>query len=396
MGKGLLSVVVGNTPGVRGAVVDQLLRLAPRAVVLAVSIQAQAQGRGYPTVQRFLYGSGAALPGRALQGATGDPVVILRQDLLSLRRSPGAAHVVLALPDNVDALPLLVELWRPRVSSGSLGDHYDAAPVVVGIDTESFMADIGCVHRTERLWSGGDQGESVTPAEAAARQVEAADALIVPRPAGSAHQPGGAELLRQLNGRALLMSPVGTDGAARELPVSLVHALPKGADEEWRSRLEPVVPPRPCRDGGREVRSLYWHARRPLHPERLTDALAVVMSGVVRGRGHLWLCSRPDAVVTWRSAGAYLELREADRWLEEDDPRGWQTASPQRRTLASWYWHDYYGERRNEITLTGVALDQQAVRSALDRALLTDVELSRGRRGWTSVPDPLLGDLGGR
>jgi hypothetical protein len=96
--------------------------------------------------------------------------------------------------------------------------------------------------------------------------------------------------------------------------------------------------------------------------------------------------------VTWRSAGAYLELREADRWLDED-PRGWQAASPQRRTLASWFWHDYYGERRNEITLTGVGLDQETVCSTLDRALLTDVELSLGWQSWTSIPDPLLGDV---
>ncbi|MGN5380790.1 GTP-binding protein [Streptomyces lasalocidi] len=390
MSKGLLSVVCGNTPGVRGAVVDQLLGLAPGAVVLAVSIQAQEAG--YPIVQRCLSGTATALPGRALQGVTGDPVVILRQDLLSLRRSSGPAHVVLALPDNVDVLPLLVELWRPRVSSGSLGEYYDPAPVVIGIDTESFMADIGCVHRAERLWSGGDQGESVTAAEAAARQVEAADVLIVPRSASRAHQPGGAALLGQLNRQARILTPVGTEGAAPELPTSLVQALPAGADEEWRSRLEPVVPPRP-RAGDHGAESLCWHARRPLHPERLADALAVVMAGVVRGRGHLWLCSRPDAVVTWRSAGVYLELREADRWLDEDDPRGWQAVSPQRRTLASWFWHDYYGERRNEITLTGVGLDQQAIRSALDKALLNDAELSLGWHGWTSIPDPLLGNV---
>ncbi|MGW3957007.1 GTP-binding protein [Streptomyces sp. NPDC004752] len=391
MSKGLLNVVTGNTPGVRGAVVDQLLTLAPGAVVLAVSIQ--ARGKGHPTVQRCLSGTGIALPGGALQGATGDPVVILRQDLLALRRSPGAAHVVLALPDNVDVLPFLVELWRPRVSSGSLGEYYDPAPVVVGIDTESFMGDIGCVHRTERLWSGGDRAESVSAAEAAARQVEAADALIVSRAAGRVHDPGGVQLIGQLNGPALLVTPADTKAVAWELPVPLVHALPKGADEDWRSRLEPVVLPRPRRGGSHEVGSLCWHARRPLHPGRLADALAVVMAGVVRGRGHLWLCSRPDAVVTWRSAGAYLEMREADRWLDEDDARGWQTASPQRRTVASWFWHDYYGERRNEITLTGIGLDQEAVRSALDQALLTDVELSLGRQGWTSIPDPLLGDV---
>ena len=136
--------------------------------------------------------------------------------------------------------------------------------------------------------------------------------------------------------------------------------------------------------------SLLWQTRRPLHPERLADALPTVMSGVVRGRGHLWLCSRPESVVTWRSAGPYLELREADRWLEAADSRAWTAASPQRRTLASWFWDAYYGERRNELVLTGIDLDQERVRAALDAALLSDAELSLGWAGWTSFADPLL------
>ncbi|MBL1086511.1 hypothetical protein JK359_31905 [Streptomyces actinomycinicus] len=217
MSKGLLSVATGNTPGVRGALVDQLLGLAPDATVLAVSIH--TQDTGYPIVQRCRSDTATPLPRRALQGATGDPVVILRQDLLSLRRTSGPAHVVLALPDSVDVLALLVELWRPRMSSGSLGEYYDPAPVVVGIDTESFMADIGCVHGTERLWSGGDQGESVTAAEAAARQAEVADAPIVPRPASPAYGTGGVELFRQLNGHALMPTPVGAERAADDRAV---------------------------------------------------------------------------------------------------------------------------------------------------------------------------------
>ncbi|MEU6019098.1 GTP-binding protein [Streptomyces sp. NPDC047515] len=111
---------------------------------------------------------------------------------------------------------------------------------------------------------------------------------------------------------------------------------------------------------------------------------------MVRSRGHLWLSSRPDSVVTWRSAGAHLELQEADRWLEPGGASAWQAASPQRRTLASWFWHDYYGERRNEIVLTGVDIDEQAIRLALEGALLTDHELSEGREAWAAVPDSSL------
>ncbi|OCC14010.1 putative metal chaperone YciC [Streptomyces sp. PTY087I2] len=115
-----------------------------------------------------------------------------------------------------------------------------------------------------------------------------------------------------------------------------------------------------------------------------------MMQGVVRSKGHLWLCNRPDAVLAWRSAGPHLQLRESDRWLGPDDRLAWEAASPQRRTLASWFWHDYYGERRNEIVFTGVDLDEELLRSTLDATLLTDHELSLGREGWVSIHDPLL------
>lgn len=395
MQKGLLSVVAGNTPDVRGVAVEQVLWLSPRAVLLAVSIQGQETG--HPVVQRFLSGVDSPVQ-EAAWGARGDPVVILRQDLMSLRRSAGSVHVVLALPGDVDVLPFLVELWRARVASGPLGDYYEPAPVVVAVEPSSFMVDVGCVHQAIRLWSGRERGEALSPAEAAVRQVEAADVLLVPAPAGGDGEQAcsAAALASQLNPRARLVTPPDSDGSRPELPTSLVRAAPPDAEGEWQARLEPVTVPSVRYGAGRGVETVLWRARRPLHPGRLADALPTAMRGVVRGRGHLWLCSRPDSVVTWRSAGAHLELGEADRWLEPADARAWQAASPQRRALASWFWDDYYGERRNEITLIGTSLDGPAIRSALDAALLADAELSLGQEGWTTVPDPLLGSAGTR
>ncbi|MBG0851606.1 GTP-binding protein [Streptomyces spinoverrucosus] len=383
----MLSVVAGNTPEVRGAVVDALLRTAPRAVVMAVSIQ--ERGEGYPAVQRFMSGADARLRDAAAQGATGDPVVILRQDLMALRRAEDGVHVVLALPESLDVLPFLVELWRARIGSGRLGDHYDPGPVMVGVDAAPFMADLGCVHRSMRLWNGDGRGEPLTPAEVAVRQVEAADVLLVPHgPHEGRREAGVGALAAHLNAQALLLNlPAG------ELPTLPVQPVPRAADDVWRARLEPVTVPRIRRPGGvsHGVESVLWRARRPMHPQRLADVLADVLCGVVRSRGHLWLAGRPDSVVAWRSAGPHLELAEADRWLEQGDAPAWEAASPQRRTLASWFWHDYYGERRNELTFTGVGLDPHRIRSALDAALLTDAELSLGREGWAAIPDPLLG-----
>ncbi|HWU05146.1 MAG TPA: GTP-binding protein [Streptomyces sp.] len=388
MSKGLLSVVTGNTPAVRGEAVDRLLRLSTDAVVLAVSVHGRHEER--PSVQRFLSGRDPRIESIAPKAATGSPAVILRQDLLSLRRTAGSGHVILALPENLDILPFLVELWRTRSGATSLGDHYAAAPVLVAVDPVPFMADIGCVHQAVRLWNGWGRTAPLTQAEAAARQVESADVLHVPageEAADNRYASGVASLAEQINGAAPLLDPSADERR-------IVHPLPADFGEQWLARLDPVVIPGFRRGTAHltpAVRSVRWRARRPVHPQRLADALTTVMRGVVRSRGHLWLSSRPDAVVTWRSAGAHLELREAGRWLEPGDARAWQAVTPQRRTLASWFWHDCYGERRNEIVFTGVDLDEQAIRLALHEALLTGHELAQGRDTWAAVPDPLLG-----
>ncbi|MGA5560584.1 GTP-binding protein [Streptomyces platensis] len=390
MPKGLLSIVVGNTPAARGLVVDQLVRAAPRAVVLSASVH--CRDSGYPVVQRFVTGAGVSQP--MPRAATGNPVVILRQDLLALRRTVDAPHIVLALSDDLDLLPFLVELWRPRIGASALGDYYAPAPVLAGIDSAAFLAELGCVHRAARLWDGTDHTSALTQAEIAARRVEAADGLIVPRSPDSADRRAGgvAVLARHLNPSATLVNASRQPEPGRELPPSFLRPAPD-APEEWRARLEPVNASHSCPAADQGVSSVVWQTRRPLNPERLADALPTVMAGVVRSRGHLWLSSKPEAVVTWRSAGAHLELREADRWLESATESAWRTASPQRRTMASWFWHDCYGERRNDIVFTGTDLDRDRLCSALDAALLSDAELSLGSDGWADFPDPLLGDL---
>ncbi|MEV6781016.1 GTP-binding protein [Streptomyces sp. NPDC051098] len=393
--KGLLSVVAGNSPEIRGGLVEQLLRTSPEAVVLSVSVEDGPSG-GYPVVQRLMTTTGTRSAAPDSLGATGDPVVILRQDLVSLRRARKDVHVVLALPEHVDVLPFLHQLWRVRIGGDNLEDHYDAAPVLVGVEPALFLADIDCVHRAVRIWGGDAQGEPLTPAEAAARQVEAADALVLTDASPEIESAGqaAAALMRHLNPRAGMITlgrvAVRQPASGRVLTRPQV---PAQAREAWEARLDAVAPPYPYPETHQSVSTVVWRSRRPLHPERLADALVDAMFGVLRSRGFLWLATRPDAVVTWRSAGSHLEIREADRWLEAPASPAWETASPQRRTLACWFWDDYYGERRNEIAFTGAGLDLNRIAGALDSALLTDTELSLGPEGWSGINDPLLSDI---
>ncbi|MFF4285719.1 hypothetical protein ACFY0R_10380 [Streptomyces sp. NPDC001633] len=239
--KGLLSVVVGNTPAARGLAVDKLMCAVPDAVVLAVSVHCRDDG--YPVVQRLVAGTG--VPQCMSRAATGDPVVILRQGLLAICRAAQPPHVVLALPDELDVLPFLVELWRPRIGASALGDYYAPAPVLAGIDPAAFLAELGCVHRAARLWDGADHTDPLTPAEIAARRVEAADGLIMPTPPNPADRRAGgvAALARHLNPSATLTHVPRQSGPGLELPPSFLLPAPY-ALEEWQARLEPVTMPR--------------------------------------------------------------------------------------------------------------------------------------------------------
>ncbi|MBT2544162.1 cobalamin biosynthesis protein CobW [Streptomyces sp. ISL-44] len=251
------------------------------------------------------------------------------------------------------------------------------------------MKDVTDVRRAERLWEGAEQSDPFTAAEAAVRQIEAADTILMATAAldDSRTGEGAGVVVRHLN-------PSAHVAELRQLPASETaltdRRSPKLAREAWASSLEAATPLPSPPDSHPAVSSLIWHARRPLHPGQLAEGLGDVMFGVLRSRGHLWLANRPDAVINWRSAGPHLDIHKTDRWLEESDARAWQAASTQRRTLACWFWDDYYGERRSEIRFTGPGIDVERITGALDAALVTDAELSLGRVRWSEWADPLF------
>lgn len=391
-GRGLLGVVSGNTPEARGRVLDLLRRASPDALVLSVSVHGDGDAAGrYPFVQRFAVGGDERQRASLSQVATGDPAVIVRQDLGAIARAAPCTHVVLALPDNVDALPFLAELWRSPLGRTPLSDYYDLAPLAVGVDPGRLLSDLRCVHRAAHLFGDHPQAVPLTLAEAAARQVEAAHVMVL-RDGGvedDGRLDGSRALLAHLNPSALVL----LDGEERDsaLLTPLTRPGTGWAAAGPADRLDVVAPALRRRGIDRGVASVLWRSRRPLHPQRLAESLPQVMPAVVRSRGYLWVATHPDAVISWRSAGRHLELRQAGGWLEDGDTGAWRAASSERRTLASWHWDDRYGERRNEIVFIGAELDADRLRAALDTAVLDDGELALGADQWADLPDPLLG-----
>ncbi|GAB5037263.1 cobalamin synthesis protein p47k [Nannochloropsis oceanica] len=109
------------------------------------------------------------------------------------------------------------------------------------------------------------------------------------------------------------------------------------------------------------------------------------LQSLVRVKGYLWLATQMQQMVFWSLAGAVHSFtsRDYDRWLCATDPVEW----PETLTLTQLQanWAPVWGDRRQEVVLIGVQMDQAVVEKALDACLLTDKELVRMPWEWAET-----------
>jgi G3E family GTPase len=219
-----------------------------------------------------------------------------------------------------------------------------------------------------------DDGRTV--AQVVVGQAEFADAVVLTKP----EKPTLA-VLRRLAPRARIT--VGTD----RVEMALDHLEPDS--RRGRSSLphDPLLAGQPSLEPDGDVGLLVFSARRPFHPQRLHAALDLLLDGVVRTRGRLWLANRFDDVMWIESAGSGLQCSYAGRWLAAMDSSQLAYADPQRRALAAADWDDVVGDRHVSMTVLVCGAEPEYIVDGLRGALLSDEELSRPSE-WASYADP--------
>lgn len=131
------------------------------------------------------------------------------------------------------------------------------------------------------------------------------------------------------------------------------------------------------------ISSFVYRARRPFHPQRLMELFHSEWPGVVRSKGFFWLATRMEWVGELSHAGGMLQHKAIGFW--------WAVAPESDRLQAREAiedWDPNFGDRRQEIAIIGIDMDDEALRRRLDACLLTDAEMACGVRAWRSLPDP--------
>ncbi|MDO3636547.1 GTP-binding protein [Mycolicibacterium arseniciresistens] len=236
--------------------------------------------------------------------------------------------------------------------------------LVTVVDTSTFLSEIAKGEALADRDMTAGEGDARSVADLLVDQVEFADVILLNKtdlvpPA----RLGAVEtVVRRLNPTAkILHTQRGVVDIGEVLDTGLFDPVAAAEAPGWDEEIADGHTPETEEYG---IASMTFRADRPLHPQRLFDALDEVR-GVLRSKGFCWIASRPEIAAIWSQAGPNLVIEPAQFWSATELQPG------------------------QEIVLIGVRLNRDRIQALLVSALLTDDEVALGAQGWATMPDPL-------
>ena len=298
-----------------------------------------------------------------------DLLVLLRR----LHRRDDVKRIVVLLAPWLEPEPICVAINEVRVH---VGPGYVDGPAARDVRIDAVVTTVDSDNWLPRAVGAEELDDGRTVAQVVVGQAEFADLLVL-------SQPDAATLavLRRL--APLVRVTVGIDRLEQVLG-DLDANTRRGRQ---RDPHDPLLSGQPPLDPFGEVTLMEFTARRPFHPERLHDAIDVLLDGVVRTRGRAFVANRLDDVMSIESAGGGVLVEHVGTWLAAMGPNELADADPERRALAAMGWDDRFGDRHTSMAVLVCGAQPADIDSALCDALLTDDELSRPDE-WSQYPDP--------
>lgn len=136
------------------------------------------------------------------------------------------------------------------------------------------------------------------------------------------------------------------------------------------------------------IESFVLRSEAPLHPWRFSTFMDMALPGLIRAKGHVWLASRPEWVVSCSRAGNTATHEPVGKWWAAvpRERRPAQGSAEQASIEARW--KEPGGDRLNEVVFIGRRMDRQAIEDAWQAAHLDAAETHLGMAGWHRLPDP--------
>jgi len=259
---------------------------------------------------------------------------------------------------------------------------------VTVVDLSSFQEYISSVKNLIEVAKNVPKEDDRSVAHLMVDQLEFADVVLLNKRDLVTDQEADrvASLVRRLNPNALIRTTVRSD-------IELNYVLDTGrfsfANAEmnpgWLQEMRGTHKPETLEYG---ISSFVYRRRRPFHGARLTkiveDRDFFKNLNIMRSKGYAWVAHLSDVILDWSTAGPQFECNEGEPWLTCTARENWPIDVNVAEDLAAVLkdFEEPYGDRRQEIVFIGAEMNREQVSAAIDKALLTDEEYSKGMEGW--------------
>ncbi len=136
------------------------------------------------------------------------------------------------------------------------------------------------------------------------------------------------------------------------------------------------------------ISSFVYRTKKPFDPKRFWQYVEKKFPGtIIRSKGLFWLASRPEQALVWSQAGGSLKADSAGVWwcsMPFDKRIQYISFIENQKTIEA-EWDKTFGDRKNELVFIGQDMNEEQIKSELEKCLSTDDELSDG--DWRSGYD---------
>ncbi|MEM8836006.1 MAG: GTP-binding protein, partial [Planctomycetota bacterium] len=315
----------------------------------------------------------------------------LRDDLLKavsrLAREKRFDYLLIESTGISEPLPVAQTFTFEDEEGRSLANLSRLDTMVTVVDASNFRKDFRGTEDLNDREMGVSEDDERSIADLLTDQVEFADVILVNKcdiveedelnqvEAMIRSLNADAKIVRTTNAEIDLREIIGTDR------FDMAQAM---SSPQWIKELNNEHTPETEEYG---ISSFVYRARRPFHARRLYEMVSAGLLRTTRSKGFCWVATKHDFAGIWSQAGGSFRIEPAGRWWAVAPLENWPD-DPESRDWIDSKWEEPYGDRRQEIVMIGVKLDEATVCALLDRCLLTDEELAEGPKAWTYAPDP--------
>jgi Putative GTPases (G3E family) len=310
----------------------------------------------------------------------------LGEAIARLAASDRYEHIWVETSGVADPRGVATLFTRKNPFGKTLSDFARLAALVTVIDVVAFAREAAKAAEARRAAVGGGERPVF---ELMVEQVECADVVVLNQ-CDRATETGGEiaraeELVAGLNSRAEIVKTergqlaaefftgrarfdaAATLSSARWIrEMNRVAATPIGGAAVLRPR---PVATRAYHERKYGITSFVYRAREPFDAARLNALFAGGLPGVLRAKGFFWTTRSPDEMGFVSLAGGVVRWETLSVWWAARIASG-RARMEDRPPSVVAHWAEPHGDRRQEIVLIGVGLDEETLSAALDACLV--------------------------